>query len=142
MKNNNCIFCKIIQRKAFAAILYEDEEIISIMDIRPVNEGHTLIFPKKHVQYVNDLDEDLFLKLFPIAYKISKRIREVYPEYTDFNFLIADGVDAGQEIPHVHLHVIPRKKKDGFGFKLPKGFLSRLISEEERIRVRDKLLPF
>lgn len=141
MFDENCLFCKIAQKEEFAAILYEDEDVIAFMDIRPVNEGHTLIILKKHANYISDLSEEDFLKLFPIGYRILKRIKEVYPEITDFNFLIADGEDAGQEIPHVHLHVIPRKRKDGFGFKLPFGFLKRLISEEERIRVKDKLYP-
>ncbi|NHJ84455.1 MAG: HIT family protein [Asgard group archaeon] len=141
MSDSKCIFCKIIGKKEFAAIIYEDEDVMAFMDIRPVNEGHALIVPKKHEKYVTDLDEELFLKLFPIGYRIAKRIKEVYPEITDFNFLIADGENAGQEIPHVHLHVIPRQKRDGFGFKLPKGFLIRLISKEERKRVRDKLVP-
>ena len=137
----DCIICKIVEKKEFAAVLYEDKEIMAFMDIRPVNEAHTLVIPKKHAKYVNDLDEETFLKLFLIGYKISKRIKEIYPEIKDFNFLIADGEIAGQEIPHVHLHVIPRKPKDGFGFKLPKGFLKHLISEEERTRVKNKLYP-
>ena len=141
MFDDNCLFCKIAQKKEFAAILYEDDDVMAFMDIRPVNEGHTLIIPKKHAKYVNELSEEDFLKVFPIGYRISNRIKEVYPEITDFNFLIADGECAGQEIPHVHLHVIPRKRKDGFGFKLPLGFLKRLISEEERTRVKNKLYP-
>lgn len=141
MDEKTCIFCKIVRKEAFAAIIYEDDDILAFMDIKPINEGHALIIPKKHKKYVNNLDEETFLKLFPIGYRISKRIKEVYPEITNFNFLIADGEEAGQEIPHVHLHVIPRKPKDGFGFKLPKGFLKRLLTEKERERVKDKIVP-
>ena len=141
MKKDDCIFCKIINKKEFAAILYENDDIIAFIDIHPVNPGHILIVPKKHAELVHDLDKETFLKLFPLAYKIAKRIKEVYPETTAFNYLIADGVDAGQEIPHVHLHVIPRKPDDGFSFKLSKDFLSRHLSESDLESVKKNLLP-
>ncbi|HUT82475.1 MAG TPA: HIT domain-containing protein [Candidatus Bathyarchaeia archaeon] len=140
MQDSDCIFCKIIQKKAFAAILYEDEDIVAFMDIKPINEGHALIVPKKHAVLVEELDEELYLKLFPIARKIASRIKERIPETTAINYFIADGKDAGQEVFHVHLHVIPRRPDDGFRFIFDKEYYSRLLSEVDREKVKEKLL--
>jgi len=141
MKKENCIFCKIAEKKEFAAILYEDEDIMAFMDIKPINEGHALVIPKKHAVLVEELDEDLFLKLFPIARKIAYRIKEKILETTAINYFIADGKDAGQEVFHVHLHIIPRKPNDGFKFIFEPSYYDRLLSEEERENVRNKLIP-
>ena len=141
MNEKTCIFCKIVNKEAFAAVLYEDDDIVAFMDIKPINEGHTLIIPKKHAVFVEELDNKLYLKLFPIARKIAKRIKEEIPETTAINYFIADGEDAGQEIFHVHLHVIPRKPNDGFGFTFEEEYYNRLLSEKERERVRDKITP-
>lgn len=141
MKKENCIFCKIAEKREFAAILYEDEDVIAFMDIKPINEGHALVIPKKHVELIEELDEDLYLKLFPIARKIACRIKEKIPETTAINYFVADGKDAGQEIFHIHLHVIPRKPNDGFKFIFEPSYYDRLLSEEEREKVKNKLIP-
>ena len=93
----------------------DDPEAADEALLSPINEGHALVIPKKHTVSVEDLDNELYLKLFPIARKIAKRIKEEIPETTAINYFIADGEDAGQEVFHVHLHVIPRKSNDGFG---------------------------
>ncbi len=134
-------FCKIVRKETYAAILYEDEDILAFMDIKPINEGHALIIPKKHAVLVEELDNELYLKLFPIASKIAKRIRDVIPETTAFNYFIADGKDAGQEVFHVHLHIIPRKPNDGFGFTFEEEYYNRLLSKKEREKIRDKIIP-
>ncbi len=141
MNEKTCIFCIIVNKEAFAAVLYEDDDIVAFMDIKPINEGHTLIIPKKHAVLVEELDNKLYLKLFPIARKIAKKIKEKIPETTAINYFIADGEDAGQEIFHVHLHVIPRKPNDGFGFTFDEEYYNRLLSEKERESARDKIFP-
>ncbi|MHA1154877.1 MAG: HIT family protein [Candidatus Heimdallarchaeota archaeon] len=141
LMNDDCIFCKIVRKEAFAAVLYEDDDIMAFMDIKPINEGHALIIPKKHAVLVEELDNELYLRLFPIARKIAKRIKEEIPETTAINYFIADGKDAGQEVFHVHLHVIPRKPDDGFDFTFEEEYYTRLLSEEERERVKDKIIP-
>ena len=141
MSDKNCIFCKIVNKEAFAAILYEDEDIMAFMDIKPINEGHALIIPKKHAVLVEELEEDLYLKLFPIAREIASKIKEKIPETTAINYFIADGEDAGQEVFHVHLHVIPRKPNDGFKFVFDEEYYNRMLTEEEREAVKNKLIP-
>ena len=109
-----CIFCNIVARQIYAAIIYEDDKIVAFIDHQPVNEGHILIIPRKHTPRVEEVDEETFLHLFTIGRNIQSLIKNSYSEISAFNYLIADGTDAGQEIPHVHLHIIPRKKADGF----------------------------
>jgi histidine triad (HIT) family protein len=139
MSQQDCIFCKIAKKEAYAAILYEDDEIMAFLDIKPINPGHTLIIPKQHAKFVEELDEALFLKLFPIARKIAARIREKLPKTTAINYFIADGKDAGQEVFHVHLHVIPRKPNDGFKFVFDEEYYNRLLSENEREKMKKRL---
>ena len=141
MNEPDCIFCKIVRKEAFAAVLYEDDDIMAFMDIKPINKGHSLVITKKHAVLVDELDEMLYLKLFPIGRKIAMKIKKVFPETKGIMYFIADGEHAGQEVPHVHLHVIPRKPNDGFDFTFDPAYYDRLLTEEERTKVKDKLVP-
>ena len=141
MSNDDCVFCKIVKREEFAAILYEDDDIMAFMDIKPINEGHALVITKKHAILVDELDEELYLKLFPIGRKIAMKIKEILPETKGIMYFIADGEHAGQEVPHVHLHIIPRKPNDGFDFTFDPAYYDRLLTEEERTKMKDKLIP-
>jgi len=127
---DECIFCKIVEKKAPAGILFENDLVMAFLDIRPVNIGHTLIIPKIHVQTIDQLDsEDVFSELFNVGKKIHKLLKKL-PGVTGFNYLIANGVDAGQEVFHVHLHIIPRKPNDGFGYKFGPNF-GKILTQEE-----------
>ena len=139
--NSDCIFCKIINKEVFAAVLFEDDDIMAFMDIKPINEGHSLVITKKHAVLVDELEEELYLKLFPIGRKIANKIKEVFPETKGIMYFIADGEHGGQEVPHVHLHIIPRKPNDGFDFTFDPAYYDRLLTEEERTKVKDKLIP-
>ncbi|NHJ48591.1 MAG: HIT domain-containing protein [Asgard group archaeon] len=142
MDDSECIFCNIIRKEAYAAVLYEDDDIIAFMDIKPINPGHALIVPKTHAILTEELDEEIYLKMFPIARKIAIRIKEKIPETKAIMYFIADGEYAGQEVPHVHLHVIPRKPNDGFDFVFDQTYYDRLLSENEREEARDRLGRF
>jgi histidine triad (HIT) family protein len=138
---DDCIFCKIIRKEEFAAILFEDSDIIAFMDIKPINPGHALIVPKIHAVLVEELEVELYLKMFPIARKIATKIKKVFPGTKAIMYFIADGEYAGQEVPHVHLHVIPRKPNDGFDFTFDPAYYDRLLTENERTEVKNKLIP-
>lgn len=138
--NDDCIFCQIVSKKAPAGILFENELVLSFIDIRPVNQGHALVIPKSHVQLVEDIaSEEIFFELFRVGKKIQLLIKEKIPDITGFNYLIANGEDAGQEIFHVHLHIIPRKHEDGFGFKFGPNF-GKILTREEIDEVRSIIL--
>ncbi|MEF3255134.1 MAG: HIT family protein [Deferribacterales bacterium] len=111
----DCIFCKIINGDIPASKVYEDEDFIAILDIRPVNLGHTLLIPKQHNRNILDTPDDLGAKIYPLLKKLSIAIMKG---------LSADGINiiqnneeyGGQEVFHSHLHIIPRFKEDGLRF--------------------------
>lgn len=114
---SNCIFCKIIEGISPVSIAYEDEKVLAFPPIQPVNDGHILVVPKKHAPYLDDLDEQTTLHIIRIARKIAVAIRKSKYRCEGINLFVADGEAAGQEVFHFHLHVYPRFKGDGFGFK-------------------------
>ena len=101
----DCIFCKIISKDVPAKILYEDEYSISFLDAFPVAKGHTLVIPKKHFAQIQDMSSDINQKLFDTVHKIITKIDSVKGSTL---VLIHNGKDSGQEIMHVHVHLIPR----------------------------------
>ena len=101
----DCIFCKIISKDVPAKILYEDEYSISFLDAFPVAKGHTLVIPKKHFAQIQDMSSDINQKLFDTVHKIITKIDSVMGSTL---VLIHNGKDSGQEIMHVHVHLIPR----------------------------------
>ena len=136
----DCIFCQIVDKKAPAGILFENDLVMALIDIRPVNEGHTLIIPKKHAMFVEEIDsEEVFIELFKVGKKIQLMLKEKLSGITGFNYFIANGEDAGQEVFHVHLHIIPRKPNDGFGIKFGPDF-GKILTQEQIMTIKNKIL--
>jgi histidine triad (HIT) family protein len=121
-ETKNCIFCRIIQRTEPASIVYEDDSCIVIMDIQPVNSGHLLVIPKKHIPYLDDSKNDIGEYMFKIGIKMASALKSSDVKCEGVNYLMADGEAAGQEVFHAHLHVFPRFKSDGFGFRFPERY--------------------
>lgn len=115
----DCIFCKIINGEIPSAKVYEDSEVIAFLDIKPINPGHVLVVPKLHAQLVGELAPEIMAKVIQVGVKINSALRRSSLKAEGVNFWLADGGAAGQEVGHVHLHVIPRYQTDGFGFKFP-----------------------
>lgn len=112
------IFAKILRGEISSHKVYEDERCVAILDLFPVNPGHVLVIPKAAAVLVCELDEGLAAHLMAVGARISKAVRQASPRCEDVNFWISDGAAAGQEIPHVHLHIIPRFAGDGFGWRV------------------------
>lgn len=121
----DCIFCKISKKEIPASIVYEDKEVISFMDIQPINQGHVLVVPKSHKKLIIELNDDLVSHLFKVGKEINNKIRKSGIKCEGINLLLADGEAAGQEVFHSHLHVIPRFKNDGFEFKFPENYKNK-----------------
>ena len=103
-----CVFCKIVERKLPAALVYEDEDYIAFMDRSPFNEGHTLVCPKKHGETVWDMSEPEIWGLFALAARLSKGV--IRATMSDgFRFVQNNGEAANQVVAHVHVHIIPVK---------------------------------
>ena len=126
----NCIICKLVKGEFDVTKVYEDDKVMAFMDIQPINIGHVLVSPKCHCSLVTELDEEIGAHLFRVGMKIDKALRESGIRCDGVNFFIADGRAAMQEIPHVHLHVIPRFEGDGFGFKFPKDYFEKPSRDE------------
>ncbi len=115
--NPYTIFADIIAGRAPSSNVYEDDDVLAFMDIRPVTPGHVLVVPKVVAPSLADLDPALGGKLFQVGQRIAAALRDSEVAADGVNFFLADGVTAGQEIFHVHLHVIPRRPGDGFGLR-------------------------
>lgn len=104
----DCVFCKIVNRKIPSALVYEDPDYVAFLDRAPFSTGHTLVCPKKHGETVYDMAESEIGGLFALAAKISKAV--VTATSADgFRFVQNNGEAANQVVPHVHVHVIPVK---------------------------------
>jgi histidine triad (HIT) family protein len=130
---SDCLFCGIVAGELEASRVDEDERTVSFLDIRPIAPGHTLVVPRKHAARLAELDPDDGAALFRTGQRLAAALRA-----EGVNFFLADGEAAGQEVFHVHLHVVPRAPGDGFGLRFPPGYRIRgraeLDAEAERIR--------
>jgi histidine triad (HIT) family protein len=114
----HCTFCDLIHGAAEVSICHEDSDAIAFMDIQPVNNGHVLVVPREHYESVLDVPQELGLHLFRITMRLTAAIRRV-TGCEDFNIVVNSGAAAGQDEPHYHVHIIPRKEGDGFDIPLP-----------------------
>ena len=109
------IFTKIINREIPAEILYETDNVISIIDIMPIHYGHALIIPKKEYKDFLEVPERELTELFVITQKIAHALVKTF-NLAGFNFFANNGEIAGQSVFHFHIHVIPRYANDGISF--------------------------
>jgi len=109
----DCVFCQIIAKKSQACIVYEDASVIAFMTNRPVNEGHTLIVPKKHHKDIYDLPEEEIAYLSRVVKRVAVAVRDSMGA-EGIRVVQNNGLAAGQVIFHYHVHVIPMKPDEGF----------------------------
>ena len=107
-----CIFCKIGKKEIRTNIVYEDDHTVGILDIHPRAPGHVVLFPKDHIHSILDMSEERIGSFFSSVQRVTGLLKEkIAPE--GFTIGINHGEAAGQEIAHLHVHVIPRWKNDG-----------------------------
>lgn len=116
---SDCIFCKIIDGDIPSRKVYEDDDILAILDVSQVTKGHTLVISKKHVRNILDYDEELASVVFSKVPKIARAVRQADPECKGLNLLMNNEEFASQSVFHGHIHLLPRYEsdKDGFGLK-------------------------
>lgn len=132
-EEKNCLFCKIAKGEIPCNKIYEDEKYLAFLDIKPVNLGHTLIIPKKHFENIFEI-EGLYLEnLGWVIKKVSKLVK-TGTKASGINVGINNGKDAGQEILHSHIHIIPRFKEDGL-----KLWTSKEVSKEDLLLIAKKI---
>ena len=113
-ETTDCVFCEIVAGRSPASVPFEDELVVCVMDVHPVNPGHLLVIPKRHVTGLDGLGEETGAQLFRIGMRMQRAIRASGLPCEGINFLLADGESAGQDVSHVHLHVVPRLSSDRF----------------------------
>ena len=107
MSNEVCTFCKLAKKEETANLIYEDDSVMAFLDINPVNEGHTLVIPKKHLVTIFDIPDEEIAYLF----KVVKRVAIAVKKGVNAEGIVItqrNGKAAGQHVPHLHVHVIPR----------------------------------
>ncbi len=109
-----CLFCQIAAGEIPAKTVYEDDDVLAFLDINPLAEGHTLVIPKVHAERLGDLDEPQASTYFANVPRIAAAVEKAVGA-EGATVAWNDGEAAGQEVPHVHLHIIPRYRADNFG---------------------------
>lgn len=136
MKKDDCIFCKIAAGEIPSRKIYEDSDLIAIMDLNPTSKGHSLIIPKEHCTNIYDIDEDIAAKVMKTAKKLATKMT-VALNCDGFNLLQNNGETAGQTMFHFHMHLIPRyKDADNNMLK----FTSVSFSDEEMDAIRNQII--
>jgi histidine triad (HIT) family protein len=111
-KNEECIFCQIVEKKIPSQILFENDTNLAFLDIFPVSKGHTIVIPKNHYNNLEDIPIVELTDLYQIVKKISSLIYRKL-KFDGYNILQNNFRAAGQVINHFHVHIIPRSREDG-----------------------------
>lgn len=112
MQDLDCVFCRIVAGKIPAMVLMQNDKAIALLDAFPLAAGHTLVIPKSHYAKVQDMSEQDAMGVFEIMWKIVGAV-ETGSQVSASTIAIHNGREAGQEIPHAHVHIVPRSRGDG-----------------------------
>jgi histidine triad (HIT) family protein len=131
MANESCLFCRIVSGEVPAIVVYEDENSIAFLDHRPLFHGHTLLVPRRHVETLGELPASLVGPFFKAAQLLALAVEAALDAEGTF---VAMNNRVSQSVPHLHVHVVPRRKKDGLkGFFWPR---TKYKTEEEMLEVK------
>jgi histidine triad (HIT) family protein len=118
MTDDNCLFCRIVSGEVPATIVYEDKHAIAFLDHRPLFPGHTLLVPREHVETLVDLPHALVGPFFEAAQTLARAVELAMNAEGTF---VAMNNRVSQSVPHLHVHIVPRRRKDGLkGFFWPR----------------------
>ncbi|HEV8339355.1 MAG TPA: HIT family protein [bacterium] len=109
----NCIFCRIVAGEVPASVVYRGDDVMAFMDIRPVNPGHLLVISTAHAAGLANLPERVGQRMWVVAQRLAAAQRLSGVRCEGVNLFVADGEAAGQDVFHVHIHVLPRFPGDG-----------------------------
>lgn len=116
-----CVFCRILARQAPGSFVLQTTAVSAFLDLFPVNPGHLLVVPNAHVADLEACPSDIAGELFRAAKQLSPLVKQATGA-TGFNVWTANGAAAGQEVFHLHLHVLPRFTQNAFGLRFPKNY--------------------
>jgi histidine triad (HIT) family protein len=118
---DQCVFCEILSGDSPASFTYQDDSVVAFMDLQPITHGHMLVVPRAHAVLMSELEDSAAMRTFRVARKLSSVVRTALGA-SGVNLFVADGETAFQDVPHFHVHVIPRYPKDGFGLTFPDSY--------------------
>lgn len=133
----DCIFCKIVKGEIPAAKVYEDDKVISFLDIMPANKGHCLIVPKQHKETLLEIPDEDLKSIIITAKKVAKAL-SLSVGNGAFNLIMNNGKVAGQLVAHAHIHLIPRFKGD----RLRLSWTHKKYEGEEIQEFQEKIKKF
>lgn len=133
-----CAFCRIAAGEDHGAVVWEDERCVAFLDARPLFPGHTLLVPRAHYETLMDLPREMLEPLFGTAQRLARAMETALGAEGSF---VAINNRVSQSVPHLHVHVVPRKKKDGLrGFFWPRTkYGSEAEMEAVAARLREAL---
>ena len=114
---DSCVFCRILAGELPSSPVLNDELVVAFLDVHPVNPGHTLVLPRRHVESFTELNPMEVEQLALCGQRIAAALKQGFDGCEAVTFSLADGVAAGQDVPHTHLHVVPRRTGDGLGWR-------------------------
>lgn len=123
---SDCIFCQITQGKLPAAVIYEDSDAMVILDLFPVTFGHTLILSKAHAPTLAGLPATTKAHMLTLQDAVIAALQKADPSILAQNLMVNDGPESNQHIPHVHWHIIPRRKGDSLRSLV--SFFTRMLN--------------
>ena len=119
-----CVFCSCVDGESAASFIYQDDIAVAFMDLFPVHAGHTLIVPRLHVEDLLTCPKEVAGHLFQLSRQLAPAVVKA-SKADGFNVWTANGRAAGQEVFHLHLHLLPRFECDEFGLRFPKDYPQR-----------------
>jgi histidine triad (HIT) family protein len=138
MSDPNCIFCKIADGKIKARVISQNNKAVAFLDAMPLSIGHTLVIPKSHYEKVQEMNRDYSSAVLDLLRQVSSAVEKAVGVNAS-TIAIHNGREAGQEVPHVHVHVIPRNTDDGAG-PIHSMFKKRPVpNPEEMDFLRDRI---
>jgi len=136
----DCVFCQILEGRAEGSVVYRDERAIVLLDLFPVREAHCLVIPVQHQPLLQDLESDLCAHLFELARRTIRAHKRAGLDVLAHNVIVNDGREANQHVPHVHVHVIPRRGGDTLATALTWGTrMMNIFGLAKRRRRLDRL---
>jgi len=138
MQDPDCVFCKIVAGKIPAKVITQNDRAVALLDAFPLAEGHTLVIPKSHYAKMQDMDKQDAMAVFEIAWRVAGAV-EAGSRTGASTIAVHNGREAGQDIAHVHVHIVPRKSGDGAG-AIHSMFRNRpKLGPKEMDMLRDKI---
>jgi histidine triad (HIT) family protein len=137
----DCVFCRILAGELPASFVYRDDRCAAFMDIRPVNAGHLLVIPIRHAAYLADIDPSEAADIMKVGHSAAAALCASGVRCEGVNLFLADGKAAMQEVFHVHLHVIPRFRGDGFRLHFSPEYYTQHPERSELDAIASALSP-